>query len=257
MLTPRRSVERGYADHGWLRSHHSFSFADYYDPAHMGFANLRVINEDWIAPGTGFGTHGHRDMEIVTVVLQGELSHKDSLGNGETLRPGEVQRMSAGRGIMHSEFSHSHTVPTHLLQIWIQPHTLGAQSGYEQKPFAAEGRDGRFQLVVSPDGRDGSLSMQADAALYLGHFDGAQQAELKLDAHRRAYVHVALGRVTVNGVTLEAGDALKVENESALNFSNGEQAEVLVFELSGEHAAPLFTEAYTSARVAPTQAQPA
>lgn len=252
MLTPRRSVERGFADHGWLKSHHSFSFADYYDPAHMGFANLRVINEDWIAPGTGFGTHGHRDMEIVTVVLQGELSHKDSLGNGETLRPGEVQRMSAGRGIMHSEFSHSHTESTHLLQIWIQPHTLGAKSGYEQKPFAAAGRDGRFQLVVSPDGRDSSLSMQADAALYLGHFNGEQQAEFKLDERRRAYVHVALGSVTVNGVKLEAGDALKVENESSLHFSQGEGAEVLVFELSGVHAAPRFTEAY-----APAQAQPA
>ncbi len=232
MLTPRRSVERGYADHGWLKSQHSFSFADYYDPAHMGFANLRVINEDWVAPGTGFGMHGHRDMEIITVVLQGELSHKDSLGHGETIRPGEVQRMSAGRGILHSEFNHSVRDTTHLLQIWIQPHTIGASSGYAQKPFAAEGRDGRFQLVVSPDGRDGSLSMQADAALYLGHFDGEQQAEFKLDARRRAYVHVALGRVSVNGVTLEAGDALKVENEAALHFTQGDQAEVLLFDLA-------------------------
>ncbi len=251
MLTPRRSVERGYADHGWLRSHHSFSFADYYDPAHMGFANLRVINEDWIAPGTGFGTHGHRDMEIVTVVLQGELTHQDSLGNGETLRPGEVQRMSAGRGIMHSEFSRSVNDPTHLLQIWIQPHTLGANSGYEQKPFDAAGRDGRFQLVASPDGRNGSLSMQADAALYLGHFNGAQQAEFKLDERRRAYVHVALGHVTVNGVALEAGDALKVENESVLNFSDGEQAEVLVFELTGVNTSPRFIDAYAAAQTQP------
>lgn len=252
MLTPRRSVERGYADHGWLRSHHSFSFADYYDPKNMGFANLRVINEDWIAPGTGFGAHGHRDMEIISVVLQGELTHKDSLGNGETLRPGEVQRMSAGRGIVHSEFSQSVNDPTHLLQIWIEPHTLGAKSGYEQKAFDAAGRDGHFQLVVSPDGRGGSLSMQADAALYLGHFNGDQRAEFKLDAQRRAYVHVARGQVTVNGTVLEAGDALKVDHESTLTFEHGQQAEVLVFDLSGEQAAPRFVEAY-----APAQAQPA
>lgn len=253
MLTPRRSVERGFADHGWLKSQHSFSFAEYYDPAHMGFANLRVINEDWIAPGTGFGKHGHRDMEIVTVVLQGELTHQDSLGNGETLRPGEVQRMSAGRGILHSEFNRSVRETTHLLQIWIEPHTQGVESGYEQKPFAAAGRDGRFQLVASPDGRDGSLSMHADAALYLGHFNGAQQAEFELDSRRRAYVHVARGRVSVNGVKLEAGDALKVEKETALRFEQGEQAEVLVFELSGVQQTPNFVDAYPTAE----QAQPA
>lgn len=244
MLTPRRSVERGYADHGWLQSHHSFSFADYHDPAHMGFGNLRVINEDVIAPGRGFGMHGHRDMEILTVVLSGELTHQDNLGHREVLRPGEVQRMSAGRGILHSEFNHALREPTHLLQIWIEPGERGIPPGYEQRAFDAAERDGRLQLVAAPDARGGALKIHADAALYLGRFDGAQQAELPLHPRRRAYVHVATGSVKLNGVQLQAGDALKVEEESALRLSDGQQAEVLVFDLAGRGLAPLFIQAY-------------
>ena len=244
MLTPRRSVERGYADHGWLQSHHSFSFADYHDPAHMGFANLRVINEDFIAPGRGFGTHGHRDMEIVSVVLAGELTHQDNLGHREVLRPGEVQRMSAGRGVLHSEFNHALRESTHLLQIWIEPTERGIPAGYEQRAFDPAQRDGRLQLVVAPDGRDGALKIHADAALYLGRFDGEQQAELALHPRRRAYVHLATGSVEVNGVRLQAGDALKVEDEPLLRLSGGQQAEVLVFDLAGRALAPYFQQAY-------------
>lgn len=245
MLTLRRSVERGYADHGWLRSHHSFSFADYFDPAHMGFANLRVINEDRVDPGRGFGQHGHRDMEIVSVVLDGALSHKDSMGHTETLRPGEVQRMSAGRGVVHSEFNHSLHDTTHFLQIWLLPTQQGIQPGYEQKAFDPAQREGRLQAVVTPDGRDGALRINADAALYLGRFDGAQQAVHRFDARRSAYVHLIRGSLTVNGLKLGAGDALKVEDEGELSFSGGEQAEVLVFDLSGSRPdAPGYTEAY-------------
>jgi redox-sensitive bicupin YhaK (pirin superfamily) len=232
MITLRKSQDRGYADHGWLKSFHSFSFADYHDPAHMGFGNLRVINEDRIAPGTGFGTHGHRDMEIVSYVLDGALAHKDSIGNGAAIVPGEVQRMTAGRGIAHSEYNHAADKTTHFLQIWILPDRTGLQPGYEQKAFAAEDKRGRLRLVASPDGREGSVKLNADASIRAGLFDGAERAELALDAQRLAYVHVARGSVSVNGQPLAAGDAAKLVGESRLVIDHGSQAEVLVFDLS-------------------------
>lgn len=232
MLTLRRSEDRGHADHGWLQSFHSFSFADYYDPAFMGFGPLRVINDDVIAPGRGFGMHGHRDMEIVTYVLEGALAHQDSLGNGAAILPGDVQRMSAGKGILHSEFNHAAAASTHLLQIWIQPSERGIRPSYEQKHFDAADKRGRLCLVASPDGRDGSVSMTADALLYAGLFDGAEAAELVLDPRRKAYVHVALGELTVNGQPLKAGDAAMLEGEALLRLQDGRQAEVLVFDLA-------------------------
>ncbi|MCM5678040.1 pirin family protein [Schlegelella sp. S2-27] len=231
MITPRRSLERGHADHGWLDSYHSFSFADYHDPAHMGWGNLRVVNEDRIAPGTGFGTHGHRDMEIISYVLEGELAHKDSIGNGAAIRPGEVQRMSAGRGILHSEYNPAPQQSTHFLQIWILPNVQGVAPGYEQKDFSAEEKRGRLRLVASPDGRDGSVMLHADAAMYVGLFDGSETAELALDPQRKAYVHVARGEVSVNGLTLSAGDGAKLQGESSLKIDGGRQAEVIVFDL--------------------------
>jgi redox-sensitive bicupin YhaK (pirin superfamily) len=232
MLTLRRSEDRGYADHGWLQSFHSFSFADYHDPAFMGFGPLRVINDDVIAPGRGFGMHGHRDMEIVTYVLDGALAHQDSLGNGATILPGDVQRMSAGKGILHSEFNHETASATHLLQIWIQPTERGIRPSYEQRHFSAADKRGRLRLVASPDGREGSVSMTADALLYAGLFDRTETAELTLDPRRKAYVHVALGEVTVNGAVLKAGDAAMLEGEALLRLDGGHQAEVLVFDLA-------------------------
>ncbi|HEX5354586.1 MAG TPA: pirin family protein [Aquabacterium sp.] len=232
MLTLRRSDERGYADHGWLQSFHSFSFAEYHDPAHMGFGPLRVINDDVIAPGRGFGMHGHRDMEIVTYVLEGDLAHKDSLGNGASILPGDVQRMSAGKGILHSEFNHDLYKQTHLLQIWIEPNERGLRPGYEQKNFSAEDKRGRLRLVASPDGREGSVTIHADASLSVGLFDGAETAELALNPARKGYVHVARGQVVVNGQALSAGDALKLEGESSLTIAQGQQAEVLFFDLA-------------------------
>lgn len=232
MITLRKSTERGYADHGWLKSHHSFSFADYHDPAHMGYRNLRVINEDRIAPGTGFGTHGHRDMEIVSYVLSGALAHRDSMGHGETIRPGEVQRMSAGSGVLHSEYNHSPDQVTHFLQIWILPSSLGIAPGYEQKAFADADKRGRLRLVASPDGADGSVTLHADARLYAGLFDGAERATLALPAGRHGYVHVVRGAVSVNGQPLAAGDAAKLDDEPALTLTDGREAEVLVFDLA-------------------------
>lgn len=232
MLTLRRSEDRGYADHGWLQSFHSFSFADYHDPAFMGFGPLRVINDDVIAPGRGFGMHGHRDMEIVTYVLDGALAHQDSLGNGATILPGDVQRMSAGKGILLSEFNHETAAATHLLQIWIQPTVRGIRPSYEQKHFDAADKRGRLRLVASPDGREGSVSMTADALLYAGLFDGTETAELTLDPRRKAYVHVALGEVMANGAVLKAGDAAMLEGEALLRLEGGHQAEVLVFDLA-------------------------
>lgn len=232
MITLRRSAERGHADHGWLDSHHSFSFADYHDPAHMGYGNLRVINEDRVAPGTGFGTHGHRDMEIISYVLDGALGHKDSLGSGAAIEPGEVQRMSAGTGIRHSEFNHDAHKTTHFLQIWIEPARLGIAPGYEQKRFDAAGRRGRLQLVAAPDGRDGALTLHADASMHVGLFDGEERAELALDPQRLAYVHVARGELTVNGRRLAAGDAAKLDGEAQLELGEGRGAEVLVFDLA-------------------------
>jgi redox-sensitive bicupin YhaK (pirin superfamily) len=231
MLQIRRSQERGYADHGWLRSYHSFSFAGYYDQAHMGFGNLRVINEDRVAAGAGFGTHGHRDMEIISYVLSGELAHKDSMGNVESIPPGDVQRMSAGRGVMHSEFNHKPDQTTHFLQIWIEPKVKGVAPGYEQKSFAPEEKRGRLRLVASPDGADGSVSMNADARLYAGLFDGAEQATLALEPTRKAYVHLVRGELEVNGQKLVGGDAAKLDGETQLSLAAGKDAEVLVFDL--------------------------
>ena len=232
MLTIRRSQERGYADHGWLKSFHSFSFAGYYDPAHMGWGNLRVINEDRIAPGTGFGTHGHRDMEIISYVLSGELAHKDSMGNVKGIPPGDVQRMSAGTGVMHSEFNHAPNQQTHFLQIWIEPKFTGVKPGYEQKAFAEAEKRGRLRLVASRTGAEGSVSMNADAALYAGLFDGVEQAELALNPARKAYVHLVRGSLSVNGETLQGGDAALIEGESRLALAQGQDAEVLVFDLA-------------------------
>lgn len=231
MITLRKSGERGLADHGWLRSFHTFSFADYHDPAHMGFGNLLVINEDRVAPGTGFGTHGHRDMEIVSYVLDGELAHKDSMGNGTAIRPGEVQRMTAGTGVRHSEFNHAEGQTTHFLQIWLLPDRLGHTPGYEQKAFSAEDKRGRLRLVASPDGREGSVTLHANASLRAGLFDGDESAELTLDPARKAWVHLARGTLTVNGHALQAGDALALSGETRLEISSGEGAEVLVFDL--------------------------
>ena len=232
MITLRRAEDRGQADHGWLKSQHSFSFADYVDPAHMGFGNLRVINDDRIAPGTGFGTHGHRDMEIVSYVLSGELAHRDSLGNGAAILPGEVQRMTAGTGVRHSEFNHAPDQTTYFLQIWLLPERSGLAPGYEQKAFPEADKRGRLRLVAAPDGRDGAVTLHADARIHVGLFDGAEAAQLALDPQRLAYVHLARGRLVANGHTLQAGDALKLDGESQLRLSGGEQAEVLVFDLA-------------------------
>ena len=232
MLTIRKSQERGYADHGWLKSFHSFSFAGYYDPAHMGYGNLRVINADRVAAGAGFGTHGHKDMEIISYVLSGELAHKDSMGNVESIPPGDVQRMSAGRGVMHSEFNHKADETTHFLQIWLLPDRLGVAPGYEQKRFDAADKRGRLRLVASPDGADGSVTVNSDARLYAGLFDGDETASLALDAARKSYVHLVRGELEVNGRKLATGDAAMIEGESTLDLAGGRQAEVLVFDLA-------------------------
>ena len=266
MIALRKASERGYADHGWLKSFHSFSFADYHDPQHMGFGNLRVINEDRIAPGTGFGTHGHRDMEIISYVLSGELAHQDSMGTGQpasarpggqaasarpggqpasarpggqaaaahtgVIRPGDVQRMSAGRGVMHSEFNHAKDQTTHFLQIWLVPDVRGIDPGYEQKHFGAAEKRGVLRLVASPDARDGSVRIHADASMYAGLFDGAEAAELPLPPGRKAYVHVVRGRIGVNGQALNAGDAARLDAEPLLKLAGGQDAEVIVFDLA-------------------------
>jgi len=232
MLAVRKSQDRGYADHGWLKSHHSFSFAGYYDPEFMGWGNLRVINEDRIAPGTGFGTHGHRDMEIISYVLEGNLAHKDTLGNVKGIPPGDVQRMSAGTGVQHSEFNHAPQSTTHFLQIWIEPDRRGVEPGYEQKTFPEADKRGRLQLVASSDGADGSVHINADAAMYAGLFDGDESAVLSLDPRRKAYVHLVRGALQVNGEALEAGDALRLQGEEQLTLAHGKGAEVLVFDLA-------------------------
>jgi len=234
MLTLRKSQDRGYADHGWLKSYHSFSFASYYDPQHMGFGNLRVINEDRIAAGSGFGTHGHRDMEIISYVLSGELAHKDTLGNVKAIPPGDVQRMSAGRGVMHSEFNHAQDRTTHFLQIWIEPAVTGIEPGYEQKSFSEAEKRGRLRLVASPDGAEGSVRMNADARLYAGLFDGAESATLQLASGRPAYVHLVRGELSVNGTRLAAGDAAMLRDETQLTLGKGRNAEVLVFDLAAD-----------------------
>ncbi len=231
MTEIRHSNERGLADHGWLKSYHTFSFADYYDPAHMGVGPLRVINEDRVQPGAGFGTHGHRDMEIISYVLDGELAHNDSMGNGSTIRPGDVQRMSAGTGVRHSEFNASRTKPVHFLQIWIEPSVRGIEPGYEEKRFSVEDKRGKLRLVASPDRADGSLLIHQDARVYAGLFDGAERFELSVAPQRQVYVHVARGAVQVNGVPLETGDALKLATPANLTLEEGRQSEVLVFDL--------------------------
>lgn len=232
MIRIRPSQERGYADHGWLKSYHSFSFAGYHDPAHMGWGNLRVINEDWIAPGMGFGTHGHRDMEIITYVLSGDLAHKDSMGNVESILPGEVQRMSAGSGVQHSEFNHAPNDTTHLLQIWIEPDVKGVEPSYEQKTFDDAAKWGRLCLLASPDRAHGSVHINADARLYAGLFEAGQTAAMPLLATRKAYVHLVRGQLSVNGVALSTGDAALLADEPALTLDQAQGAEVLVFDLS-------------------------
>ena len=231
MIELRRSKERGYADHGWLQSFHTFSFADYHDPEHMGFGPLRVINDDRIAPGQGFGTHGHRDMEIITYILAGALEHKDSMGNGSIIRPGDVQRMSAGTGVRHSEFNASLDELVHLLQIWIEPAVTGIAPGYEEKHFDAASKRGRLRLIASGDGRDGSATVHQDAAVYAALLDGAERATHALAPGRKAYVQVARGAVSVNGRALNAGDAVKLSGEPAIALANGTAAEVLLFDL--------------------------
>ena len=232
MLTLRTSGERGYADHGWLKSFHSFSFAGYHDPNHMGFGNLRVINEDRVAAGRGFGTHSHQNMEIISYVLSGELAHKDSLGNVKGIPPGDVQRMSAGTGVQHSEFNHAADQTTHFLQIWIEPNVMGVAPGYEQKTFSEMDKRGVLRLVASPDGAQDSVLMHADARLYAGLFDGPETATMVLDPTRKAYVQLVRGQLEVNGQLLHAGDAVALQSENELRLTNGQLAEVLVFDLA-------------------------
>lgn len=229
----RRSGERGFADHGWLKSFHTFSFGDYFDPRHVEFGPLRVINEDRVAAGAGFGTHGHRDMEIISYVLDGELAHKDSMGNGSTIRPGDVQRMSAGSGVRHSEFNPSAQNGTHFLQIWIQPSERNIAPSYEEKRFTAAEKRGRLRLIVSPDAVDGSLLIHQDARVYAGLFDAEERAALQVASGRKIYVHVARGAVTANGTALAAGDALEIPDSGSLALEGGRDAEVLVFDLPG------------------------
>ncbi|HXW10395.1 MAG TPA: pirin family protein [Steroidobacteraceae bacterium] len=230
----RRAEDRGHADHGWLESYHSFSFAGYHDPAHVQFGPLRVINEDRVVAGAGFGTHGHRDMEILSYVLEGELAHKDSTGTSSTIRPGDVQRMSAGTGVMHSEFNASQDRPVHFLQIWILPDRLGIAPGYEERRFEAAEKRGRLRLIASPDREQGSVRIQQDARVYAGLLDGDEQARLDVAPGRRVYVHVARGQLAANGVALGAGDALKLSDTSQLELRGGRDAEVLVFDLPAE-----------------------
>ena len=231
MMQIRKSEERGRAEHGWLSSRHTFSFAEYRDPRHMGFGPLRVINEDKVQGGQGFGTHGHQDMEIISYVLDGALEHRDSMGNGSVLRYGDVQRMSAGTGVRHSEFNHSPTERVHFLQIWVMPDKGGLQPGYEEKHFDPSSKRGQLRLVVSPDGRDGSLRMNQDAFPFATLIDGDEHVEHTLAPNRQGYVHVARGTLKVNGVELRAGDALKIEQEQRITLDQGSDAEVLLFDL--------------------------
>ena len=232
MLKLRKSDDRGIANHGWLKSYHSFSFASYYDPQYTGWGNLLVINEDRVAPGRGFGKHGHQNMEIISYVLSGELAHQDSMGNVKSIPPGDVQRMSAGTGVMHSEFNHAKDQTTHFLQIWIEPNELEVQPSYEQKTIPLESKQGKLCLVASPNGQDHSVKIHADAKLYAGLFDGSQSAQLALDTSRKAYAHLIRGSLTVNGQKLFGGDALFIENESNISIGEGKNAEVLIFDLS-------------------------
>ncbi len=231
MLTVRKAEERGHANHGWLDTWHTFSFADYQDPREMGFGPLRVINDDKVQPGQGFGTHGHRDMEIITYVLEGALEHKDSMGNGSIIRPGNVQRMSAGTGVRHSEFNPSRDEGVHLLQIWIEPKITGVTPGYEEKQFGPAEKQGQLRLIASPDGREGSVTIHQDATVYASMLDGKDAVTHRLAPGRRAYVHVARGSVEVNGTPLTGGDGVKIANESTIELKDARVAEVLLFDL--------------------------
>jgi redox-sensitive bicupin YhaK (pirin superfamily) len=232
MLTLRKSQDRGYADHGWLKSLHSFSFAGYYDPQFMGWGNLRVINEDRVAAGMGFGKHGHRNMEIISYVLSGELVHEDSMGNVKGIPPGDVQRMSAGTGVTHSEFNHAKDQTTHFLQIWIEPNMTEIAPSYEQKTIPSVDKLGKLCLIASPNGADHSVKIHADAKVYVGLFNGPQSQKLELNPERKAYVHLIKGALQINGISLSTGDALLIEKESSLLISDGQEAEVMIFDLS-------------------------
>lgn len=231
MLNIRKANERGHANLGWLDTHHTFSFADYYDPNHMGFADLRVINDDVIAPGRGFGTHPHRDMEIITYVLEGALEHRDSMGNGSVMRPGDVQRMSAGTGVTHSEFNHSKEEPVHLLQIWLLPDRKDHKPGYEQKHFTDDDKRGRLRLIASNDGDDGSVAVHQDVRVYAALLDGEEAVSHEVEQGRVAWVQIARGTVAVNGQTLEAGDGAAIEAPGSLEFTDGKQGEILLFDM--------------------------
>lgn len=234
MLTLRKASERGLANHGWLKSFHTFSFGHYRDPREQGFSDLLVINDDRVIAGKGFGQHPHRDMEIFSYVLEGALEHKDTLGTGSVIRPGDVQLMSAGSGVAHSEYNPSQTEPVHFLQIWIVPEQAGAEPCYQQEHFSAERKRGRLQVIISPDGHDGSLTVRQDARVYAGLFDAAESATLPLSPGRYAYVHVARGSIELNGQQLGEGDGVRVREETMLQLSNGVDAEVLVFDLRAQ-----------------------
>ena len=231
MLTVRKAHERGHANHGWLDTWHTFSFADYQDLRHMGYGPLRVINDDTVQPGQGFGTHGHRDMEIITYVLEGALEHKDSMDNGSIIRPGNVQRMSAGTGVRHSEFNPSRNEGVHFLQIWIEPKITGVRPSYEEKQFGPAEKKGQLRLIASPDGREGSVTIHQDAYVYASMLDGKDAVTHRLAPGRRAYVHVARGALKVNGVELKGGDGAKITEKSEIGFSGAKQAELLLFDL--------------------------
>ena len=234
MMQVRKASDRGVAEHGWLSSRHTFSFAGYMDPNQIGFSDLRVINEDRVAPGQGFGTHPHRDMEIFSYVLEGALAHSDSMGTGSQIKPGDVQLMSAGRGVTHSEFNGSEDEPVHFLQIWIVPHHTGGEPVYQQQHFSDADKRGRLRLIISPDGRDGSLRIQQDTHIYAGLFNGEESATLTLDKDRHAYVHVARGDIELNGAKLQAGDGVRLRNPQTLQLTAGKDAEVLVFDLRAQ-----------------------
>ena len=232
MLKLRKSEERGYANHGWLKSYHSFSFADYYDPQYMGWGNLRVINEDRIEPGTGFGKHSHRNMEIISYVLSGELAHQDSMGNIKGIPPGDVQRMSAGSGVTHSEFNHANDQQTHFLQIWIEPNVQDITPGYEQKTIPVAEKQGMLCLIASPGGDNGSVAIHADARLYAGLFDGHDKTSFSLDPSRKAYVHLIRGDMVVNGQKMSSGDAVMLAQEGQIQITDAHHAEALLFDLA-------------------------
>jgi hypothetical protein len=233
MLTIRKAEDRGHADHGWLNSHHTFSFADYHDPAHMGFGPLRVINDDTVAAGGGFPPHGHRDMEIISYVIEGALKHQDNLGNGSVIKPGDVQRMSAGPGVKHSEYNASESEPVHFLQIWITPERPGLPSGYEQKFFSDDDKRGRLRLVASPDGAEGSVRVQKDARLFASILEGGATVTHAFGGGRKGWLHVVTGSAAINGKSLKAGDGVAIEGEAQVSITSGDRGEVLLFDLAG------------------------